>query len=154
MSNQQEPELFPLGQPDALANFADVDHPHSWYTIAMITIALQEPKLIAEIMEIAEHEGQSATDFVVEAVERYIALYRQKRIQAETEAWYTLPVSQRQRYAGQYVAVLGGKIVDSDPKRLALYYRLKERFGREPVLIIEGGELEMPTYHITSARYP
>lgn len=122
--------------------------------LSMITIALQEPKLIAEIMEIAEHEGQSATDFVVEAVERYIALYRQKRIQAETEAWYRLPVTQRQRYAGQYVAVMGGEVVDSDPERLTLYYRLKERFGREPVLIIEGSEQAMPTYHITSARYP
>ena len=120
----------------------------------MTIIALQEPKLIAEIMEIAEHEGQSATNFVVEAVERYIALRRQKRILAETEARYALPVSQRQRYAGQFVAVLGGEVVDSDPDRLTLYHRLKERFGREPVLIIEGGEQEMPTYHITSARYP
>ena len=120
----------------------------------MTTIALQEPKLIAEIMEIAEHEGQSATDFVVEAVQRYIALYRQKRIQAETEAWYRLPVAQRQRYAGQYVAVLGGEVVDSDPERLALYHRLKERFGREPILIIEGGEQAMPTYHITSVHHP
>ena len=120
----------------------------------MTIIALQEPKLIAEIMRIAEHEGQSATDFVVEAVERYIALHRQKRILAETEAWYALPATQRQRYAGQFVAVLGGEVVDSDPERLTLYYRLQERFGREPVLIIEGGEQEMPTYHITSARYP
>ena len=121
---------------------------------SMTTIALQEPKLIAEIMEIAEHEGQSATDFVVEAVQRSIALYRQKRIQAETEAWYRLPVAQRQRYTGQYVAVSGGEVVDSDPERLALYHRLKERFGREPILIIEGGEQSMPTYQITSARHP
>lgn len=120
----------------------------------MMPIALQEPRLVAEIMEIAEREGQTASDFVVEAVQRYIALYRQKRIQAETEAWYRLPASQRQRYAGQYVGVRDGKVVDSDPERLALYYRLKERFGREPVLIMEGGALEMPVYRVTSAYSP
>jgi hypothetical protein len=120
----------------------------------MTTIALQEPKLIAEIIELAEQEGQSATDLVIEAVQRYIALHRQKRIQAETEAWYRLPVTQRQRYAGQYVAVTGGEVVDSDPERLVLYYRIKEQYGREPVLIMEGDEQGMPVYHITSARYP
>lgn len=120
----------------------------------MMPIALQEPKLISEIMEIAEHEGQSATDFVVEAVQSYIALYRQKRIQAETEAWYHLPESVRQQYAGQYVAVHAGQVVDSDPERLALYHRLKERFGREPVLMIEGGVQAMPAYRSTSAHTP
>ena len=120
----------------------------------MINIALQEPKLIAEIMEIAEHEGQSATDFVHEAVQRYIALYRQKRIQVETEAWYRLPISQRQSYTGQYVAVTGGEIVDSDPDRLVLYHRIKERFGREPVLTIAGDEQDIPTYQVTSALSP
>ncbi len=120
----------------------------------MTTIALQEPKLVAEIMEIAEQEGQSATAVVIEAVQRYIALHRQKRIQAETEAWYRLPAAQRERYAGQYVAVTGGQVVDSDPERLALHYRVKERYGREPVLIMEGGDQAMPVYHITSARYP
>jgi len=120
----------------------------------MMTIALQEPQLVAEIMDIAEQEGQSATDIVNEAVQRYVALHRQKRIQAETEAWYRLPVAERQRYAGQYVAVTGGEVVDSDPKRLALYYRIKERYGREPVLIMAGDEQTMPVYHITSARHP
>ena len=127
---------------------------HYWYTLITMNIALREPKLIAEIMEIARHEGQSADDFVLEAVQRYIALYRQKRIQAETEAWYRLPELQRQSYAGQYAAVTDGEVVDSDPDRLALYHRINGRFGREPVLIIEGGEQDMPTYEITSVRSP
>jgi hypothetical protein len=118
----------------------------------MLNIDLHEPKLIAEIMEIADHEGQSATDFVLEAIQRYIALYRQKRIQAETEAWFRLPLSQRQIYTGQYVAVTGSQVVDSDPDRLALYHRIKERFDREPVLIIAGDEQSMPTYQIPSAQ--
>jgi hypothetical protein len=127
---------------------------HYWYAIIMMNIALREPKLIAEITEIARHEGQSADDFVLEAVQRYIAHYRQKRILAETEAWYRLPKSERQRYVGQYVAVTGGEIVDSDPDRLALYHRIKARFGREPVLIIAGDEQSMPTFQVTSASYP
>lgn len=116
-----------------------------------MNIEVNEPKLIAEILEIAELEGQSANDFVLEAVQRHVALYRQKRIQAETEAWYRLPESKRQRYAGQYVAISNGEIVDSDLDRLVLYHRIKERFGREPILIIAGDEQSMPTYQVTSA---
>ncbi len=52
------------------------------------------------------------------------------------------------------MAVSDGKIVDSDPERLALYYRIKERFGREPVLVIEGGEQPVPVYNTTSIRHP
>lgn len=113
--------------------------------------ALLEPQLIAEVAEIARQEGQTPAYFVTEAVQRHIAHYRQKRILAETNAWYQLPAQHRQQYAGRFVAVLNGKVVDQDGDRLALLQRTRQQFGRQPLLIIEGGDQPMPTYHVTSA---
>jgi len=120
----------------------------------MDTSALLEPQLIAEVAEIARQEGQSPAHFVTEAVQRHVAHYRQKRIYAETRAWYEMPAEQRQRYTGQFVAVRGGKIVDHDSDQLVLYHRIHGRFGREPVLIVEGGDQPMPTYRVTSVLRP
>ena len=117
-----------------------------------MTIALQEPDLIQEVQQVTQREGMDAADFVAEAVRRHLAVYRQKRIVAESEAWYALPVEKRQSYAGEYVAVYGGCVVDSDPDRLALYYRVREQFGRQPVLITEGGDKPIPVYRVRSPR--
>ena len=118
----------------------------------MNVITLQEPQLVAQVTEIAKVKGQSANEFILEAVRHHVAMYRKKRIQAETVAWYALPLAQRQAYQGQYVAVYLSNIVDSDKERLTLFHRTRQRFGNEPVLIIEGGGDDMPTYRITSAR--
>jgi hypothetical protein len=118
----------------------------------MPTIALQEPFLVEEVQQVAEREGLDATDFVAEAVRRHLATYRQKRIVAETEAWYRLSAEDRKRYEGKFVAVYGGQVVDSDPDRLSLYLRLRERYGRQPILITEGGDYPIPVYRVRSPR--
>lgn len=71
----------------------------------MTTIALlQEPLLVEEVQQVARQEGLDAADLVAEAVRHHLAVYRQRRIAAETEAWYSLPAAERQQYAGKYVA--------------------------------------------------
>lgn len=60
----------------------------------------------------------------------------------------------RNQYKGRYVAMYNLEIVDSDPDRMALYTRMRQRFGRQPVLLIEGGDQPMPVYSVRSARHP
>ncbi len=115
-----------------------------------MSIVLQEPALVEEVNMLAEREGRVAADIVAEAVRRLLAEYRQRRIAAETEAWYRLTAAERQSYAGKFVAVYGGKVVDSDPDRLKLYLRLRERYGRRPILITAGGDYPIPTYRVRS----
>ncbi len=71
---------------------------------------------------------------------------------AETEAWYNLPLEERKRYEGKFVAVYEGQVVDSDLDRLALYHRLRQKFGRQTVLITEGGDYPIPVYQVHSLR--
>jgi hypothetical protein len=116
------------------------------------TIALREPSLVDEVQQVARQEGLDAADFVAEAVRYHLATYRQKRIVAETEAWYRLSAEDRRGYEGQFVAVYGGQVVDSDPDRLTLYLRVRERYGRQPILITEGGDHPIPVYRVRSPR--
>jgi len=116
------------------------------------TITLQEPSLAEEVKQVAEHEGLDAATFVADAVRRHLAAYRQKRLVAETDAWYSLPVEERQRYKGKFVAVYHGQVVDSDTDRVALYLRLRERYGRQSILITEGGDQPIPVYRVRSPR--
>ena len=118
----------------------------------MPTITLQEPSLVEEVQRVTDQEGLDTTTFVAEAVRRHLATYRQKRIVAETEAWYKLPSAERKGYEGKFVAVHKGQVVDSDPDRLELYFRVRQRFGRQTILITEGGDHPIPIYRVRSPR--
>lgn len=118
----------------------------------MDTIQLREAALVQEVQEIAAQEGRDAEEFVTEAVRVHLAQYRQKRILAETEAWYQLAPETRSAYHDQFVALLNGQIVDSDRDQSQLYFRVREHYGHQPVLIVEGGDQPMPTYRIRSPR--
>jgi hypothetical protein len=114
----------------------------------MAEIILKESALIDEVYRAATYEGKAVVDFVEDAVRRELETYRQRRIWAEGEAWYKLPLEIRNQYRSKYVAVFNGKIVDSDPSRRALYARIHERYDNEPVLIVEGGDAPLPTYNV------
>lgn len=117
----------------------------------MQSIALEEPTLIQEVYLLAPDE-RAAQAFLAEAVRRHLAAYRQKQIAAETDAWYRLPTAERERYTGAFVAVYQGQVIDSDPDRLTLYYRVRARLGRRPVLITAGGDYPLPVYTVRSPR--
>jgi hypothetical protein len=118
----------------------------------MQTLQLQELHLTDEVRQVAQHEGREADEILAEAVRRYLVQHREKRIRAEAEAWYRLPVEVRNQYRGRFVAVYNGKIIDSDLDRMALFKRIRDQVGRQPVLLVEGGDQPMPTYDVHSVR--
>ena len=120
----------------------------------MDTIHLQEAALVREVQQVATHEGKEAEAIVEEAVRQHLAHYRQKRILAETEAWYRLPTELRNQYKEQYVAVYNGVIIDSDVDRIQLHFRVRERYDRQPILIIAGSDEPMPVYRVRSTLDP
>jgi hypothetical protein len=117
----------------------------------MTTLVLRE-SLSEEVLQAASQEGIDAAEFLAEAVRYRLAAFRQKRIAAETEAWYQLPVMERRQYDGQYVAVLNGAVIDHDADRMQLYFRVREKFGRQPILITPGGDQPMPVYRVRSPK--
>jgi len=73
-------------------------------------------------------------------------------LDAEQEAWFARPPAERQQYAGEYVAVQGGKVVDHDPDQRALYLRVRAQFGCHRVLIIQADWEAPPVFTIHSPR--
>jgi len=118
----------------------------------MSVIQLREEKLADAVHQVATQEGKDAADVLADAVRQYLAAYREKRIRAEAQIWYSMPAEVRNQYKGVVVAVYNGEIVDSDPDRGALYRRMRDRFDRQPVLLVDGGDQPMPVYTVYSAR--
>ena len=73
-------------------------------------------------------------------------------LDAEQEAWFARPSAERKRYAGEYVAVHGGEVVDHDPDQRALYLRVLARYGHQPVLIVRADWNTTPEFTIHSPR--
>jgi hypothetical protein len=57
----------------------------------------------------------------------------------EVRAYASIPNTARERYAGKYVAVYHGDIVDSDAEEVSLVERFYRTFGYVPVLIHKVG---------------
>ncbi len=105
-----------------------------------------------EIHEAADRQGIDPSEFVIAAVQLALTEYRERQIAAESKAWYALPREVRQSYAGRYVAVYQGQVVDVDPDQRSLLARIQKRLGRAPVMVTEGGDQPMPVYAIRSPR--
>jgi hypothetical protein len=73
-------------------------------------------------------------------------------LDAEQEAWFAHPSAERQRYAGEYVAVQDGQVVDHDPDQRALYLRVRAQFGRRRMLIIKADWDAPPVFTIHSPQ--
>ncbi len=127
----------------------------------MIQVAL--PELVVEKLQaVADRKGSELTDVLAEAVEQYIALTYPVTASAdedEVPAWKVdrpstprwleqrrlIEVEQRLyekqhqqllvEYAGQYIAMYHGELVDSDADGASLSRRIRARFGNAPVLI-------------------
>jgi len=71
---------------------------------------------------------------------------------AEQEAWFARPLVERQRYAGEYVAVQDEQVVDHDSDQRALYLRARAQFGRRRMLIIKADWDVPPVFTIHSPQ--
>lgn len=116
----------------------------------METLELHEPTLADEVYVLANREGMRPSDILEAAVRNYLHDYAAKKIRQESDTWYRLSPEIRNQYKGKFVAVYDGKIVDDDPDRIVLYKRIRSTYGRQPVLIVEGGDHPMPEYRITN----
>ena len=68
----------------------------------------------------------------------------ERRLIAEENAWYGRPKAERMRFAGKYVAVQDGEVVDQDEDQRALVLRTRTRKGA--VLIVGADRDALPTY--------
>jgi len=100
----------------------------------MSTITLQ-PRLIEQLEQVAAHRSVEAEELVETAVRAYLRKMEREKIKAEAEAFHSMHAKLAEKYLGQYVAIHGGKVVDNDEDFQMLHSRVRQRFGRQPVLL-------------------
>lgn len=101
---------------------------------AMNAIVL-EPNLRKRLEQDAAEEVRSVNDLVNEAVARYLRERQEAKIDREIAAFDAMHVHLTREHLEEWVAVHDQELVDHDSDRVALYRRIRTRYGRTAVLI-------------------
>jgi hypothetical protein len=74
------------------------------------------------------------------------------RFAAERQAFWSMHSQLLERYEGKYVAILNGKVVDSDADKRALAQRLYRQLGYQPIYVQLVTAISLPIYRMSSPR--
>ncbi len=103
-------------------------------TNEMLTVSLPE-MVVKDLTEIAKLEGLTVEQALSKAAAYYRREVGRRKIDVEAEAYRRKHPRLRAKYLGKHIAMHNGRVVDHDRDPSALYLRVRERFGRIPVLI-------------------
>ena len=84
----------------------------------------------------ASSRGLTVEKYLQSAVLRERTQTDRRRIEAEQEWWLNLPLSERAKYEGRFVAIHNRQIIDCDEDENALYKRVRAKYGNMPILIM------------------
>ncbi len=101
-----------------------------------MTDLMIHPPLADEIREEAQSQGLPIEEFLQGTIRRERTLANQRKIEWEQAWWLSLPLSERAKYEGEYVAVHSRQLVDHDGDSAALHQRIRSKYGRTAVLIM------------------
>ncbi len=101
----------------------------------METLTLQKPALVESLQQLATVQNTTADTLLDTAVREFLDKWSSQKIQAESEAFTQLHPQLVTKYLGAYVAIHNGAVVDHDTELRPLHLRIRQRFGRMPVLL-------------------
>ena len=117
----------------------------------MLTVNLGE-ELAEQVTQIAAAGERSPDDVVEEAVRRYLGDEHERKIRAESDAYQEQIETLAEQYAGHYIAMHDGKVIDHDPDLRTLHLRVFQRLGHTPVLLKKVGQPTRRELRIRSPR--
>ena len=98
------------------------------------TIVL-EPDIAEQIAQIATETENDVDSLVDQALRTYLRQYQREKIRSEMEKFDAQKSALLAQYAGQYVAMHQGNVIDHDLDLRALHLRVFEKLGHKPVLL-------------------
>lgn len=106
----------------------------------MSSITLQ-PQLMEQLEKIASERDVRPGELVESALRTYLRQLDREKIKAEVAAFQAMHTELAEQYMGEYVAIHDGGVVDHDRDFRALHSRVRQRFGRQAVLLrrVEAG---------------
>ena len=100
----------------------------------METIVL-EPELQEMLEEDAASQSRTASEIVNQVLQDYLLKQQRAKLDREISAYETQHRELAKSLLGKWIAFHNQKLVDSDTDHLALYRRIRKKYGRTPVLI-------------------
>lgn len=96
---------------------------------------LLQPQLMEQVVLVASQEAKKPDELVETAVRDYLRGLQRKKIEAEVRAYESMHAELVKTHLGHYVALHRNNLVDSDEDFQTLHQRVRQRYGREAVLI-------------------
>ena len=100
----------------------------------MPTVAV-EPQLYSRVEEAALEHQVSIDEILATAFRLYLWELDRRQISEESTIYRQRFAELKAQYLGQYIAMHNGQVVDHDADFQALRQRIRQRFGRTPVMI-------------------
>ena len=104
--------------------------------MAIMTPLQVSDDLAQEIRSEAESRGLAVENFLRAVIQRERTLADRRKVEQEQAWWLSLPLTERAKYDGKFVAVHNQTLVDYDQDEAALYRRVRARYGKTAVLIM------------------
>lgn len=104
---------------------------------APVTAGALPQDLAESLASAADQMGTSVETLIQEAIRQYLATRRREQLEQEIAAYEAMHAWLWQEMPGMWVAIHGAELVDQDRDKTALYRRIRDRFGRIPVLMRE-----------------
>ncbi len=117
-----------------------------------MTMTLYPPELVDQLTQIAEAEGKSSEELLIQAVNEFLAKVANQKLRTEGEAFKAMYPQLLENYQGDYVAIHHGQLVDYDKDARALYLRIRQQYGRITVLIRQVTDQIEPVLTLRSPR--
>lgn len=119
----------------------------------MTALVINKPTLLDTIEQAAQSQNLSTDEILDKAVWEYLDRWASQKIRSEQDAFAKLHTNLVTTYFGEYVAIHDGALVDHDQDHRTLHLRIRQKFGRMPILLRQVTEdINPPTLFWRSPR--
>lgn len=117
-----------------------------------MTVVELRPKLEVLLHTEAERRQTNVEALVNDWLEEHLWEERRRKIQDESQRFQAMHRELFQKYAGKYVAMCDGEVLDSDVDIVVLYDRIHSKYGDDPILISPVTDDPIQTFQVLSPQ--
>ncbi len=111
-----------------------------------------DSELVEALKQTTEQQGTNVEAVMERLARQYVREARRRKIRAEFEKYRARHGELKAQYLGQHIAFHDGQVVDHDADPTALVQRVRQRFGRLPILFTHVEETPIQEYTIHSTQ--
>ncbi len=111
-----------------------------------------DAELVDALKQTAAQQGVVIENVLADLARKYLREARREKIRREFECYQAMHTELKAKYLGQHVAIHEGRLVDHDADVGTLAKRVRQRFGRTPILITQVEESPVQEYVFHSTR--